>query len=77
MAKAGLRFSAGVWEQNADGDGFVEWSKHGTKEAAQAAARRYAKRLYANGSHAGGALSWSGGWREDGGKVHWTGPGGR
>ena len=66
-----LRYSAGVWEQGRSLDGFCEWSRHRTEAAAQNAARKYARRHRAQ-VPTGGALSWSGGWREDDGPVEWV-----
>lgn len=71
-----MRFESGVWEQNhGDGDGFVPRSRHRTLEAAQIAAKKITKRLFANhGTKNGGANTWSGGYREDGGPVTWISP---
>lgn len=66
-----LKYEAGVWEQDRD---LVVLSRHRTQEAAERAARRYARGLEHGGPQAGGALSWAGGWREIGGDdpTHWV-----
>ena len=70
--EAKLPFVAGVWEQNDDSDReLCVWSRHATEKAAKAAARRYARRMRSEGPAAGGALSWSGGWRGPTGGVNW------
>lgn len=66
------KYQAGVWEQ---GRGLVVWSSHGTEALAAAAARRYARQL--RGASSGGALTWAGGWRQDGASVHWIGADGK
>ena len=71
------KYEAGVWDQNIeqeDGVGFKMRSRHSTIELAIKAAIRYAKkRLNSPDLLTGGALTWSGGYREiNNGKVFWV-----
>jgi hypothetical protein len=71
MPKSSLPFAAGIWDQIAEeenGTGFVPWSWHGTRERAEAAARKYARDQRAR---TGGALTWCGGVSEPSGNVYW------
>lgn len=73
-AKMERAYAAGVWgqEQEAiDGGGLVVWSRHRSQALAVRAARKYARQQQRDGASAGGALSWSGGWRDADGRVRW------
>lgn len=66
------KWSAGVWEQHVweRHGGFTPWSFHSTKEAAFAAARKYARQQQRS-IRSGGELSWAGGVRKDG-VIYWV-----
>lgn len=59
-------YRAGVWEQSI---GLLVWSRHRTQDAARGRAIRYARKQTAP---TGGTLSWSGGWSDLEGKIHWV-----
>ena len=61
-----FHYEAWVWEQQF---GFVRWSRHRTYGLARAAASKYMRRLAHSGPAAGGALSWSGGFRHVGSRM--------
>jgi hypothetical protein len=65
-----MPYVAGVWEQGCERELCV-WSRHATEDAAKKAARRYARRMRAEGPLTGGAHSWSGGWRGPAGEPTW------
>jgi hypothetical protein len=65
-----MSYEAGIWQQ---GEGLVVWSRHRTAARAARVAREYARRAWADGPSTGGALSWSGGYRDAAtGRVVWV-----